>query len=76
MDGFNAFGLPVPNHRKQAAYDYLRTDILLDAELAQHTVSFASEQIERDKPYETMETLQNVVDLCGAYRVLAILCTN
>jgi hypothetical protein len=74
-DGFNAFGKPVPQFRRQAAYDTCRQIGVEDAEICWSLANGMAEQIERDKPHAAMELGCKHLDLTGTYRVMAVLCT-
>jgi hypothetical protein len=74
--GFAAMGLPVPFSRRQRAYDWLVHDIGLTSECAFALVDILSYQLEKDKPFEAMESARRSLDLTGAYRLLATLITD
>lgn len=74
-DGFAAFGKPVPQHRRQAAYDDIRRMGVENAEAAWTVVGQMAENVQRDRPYDAIAAAMKVVDLTGAYRLLAVLCT-
>ena len=74
-DGFDAIGKPVPEKRRDAAYQWLRS-INVEREKAWSTVEMMAEHIQRDHPHEAMEAARKAVDLTGAYRLLALLLTG
>lgn len=74
-DGMDAFGKPVPYYRRKAAEDHCKDMGLTDANKIMGMVQRACDAIERDKPYEAMEAITAYLDLTGAYRLLAVLCT-
>lgn len=75
MDGFNAFGKPVSQLRRDAGYKLLQS-FGLSSESAWSCTESASRHIEKDRPHEAVERLLLDVDLTGAYRLLAVLCTD
>lgn len=74
--GFNAFGHAVPTERQVAALDTAVEDIGVDALLADPVIRDAARYIELDQPDNALLVLRNIVDLTGAYRLLAVLCTG
>jgi hypothetical protein len=72
--GFDAMGVPVPEYRRDAAYQWLRS-IGVEREKSWHTAESMAEYIQRDKPHEAMGKAREAVDLTGAYRLLSILLT-
>ena len=70
--GFAAMGKPIPNDRKQRAYDAAKSIGVKDC---WGLVAGMSEHLERDKPYEAMESAKKHIDLTGAYRIMATLLT-
>ncbi len=75
-DGFNAFGKPVPLSRKTSALKHLRAMGVTDSEETWECIGKMSAAIERDQPYEAMQVGMKHVDLTGAYRLMAVLCTD
>ena len=75
-DGFNAFGHKVPTERQVAALDTAVEAIGVDQMLADPVIREAAVWVDRDQPDKAMIVLRNVVDLTGAYRLLAVLCTE
>lgn len=73
--GFNAFGKLVPNNRKQIAYEFCK-GFGLDNQQAWVVVHNVALLVEKDKPYEELNSGMNYLDLTGAYRLLAVLCTE
>lgn len=74
-DGFDAMGRPVPEKRRDNAYQWLRS-IGVGREKAWDTVETMAGHIERDHPHEALEAARKVVDITGAYRLLALLLTG
>lgn len=74
-DGFDAMGKIVPQARRQAAYEHCKDMGLTNNELAWSCVGEMADKIERDEPYAAMESGMKYLDLCGTYRVMAVLCT-
>lgn len=74
-DGFDAMGSPVPEKRRDNAYQWLRS-IEIGREKAWDTVETMAGHIERDHPHEAMESARKAVDLIGAYRLMALLLTG
>lgn len=72
--GFNAMGKPVPLHRRTAALEHCK-QMSLGIEEAWAVVGGMSEQLERDQPYEAQAIGMKYLDLCGTYRVMAVLLT-
>lgn len=72
--GFEAMGKPIPNNRRQEAYDWLRT-LGIEIEAATLAVGSVATALERDKPYEAMAEGMKFLDLTGTYRLFAILLT-
>jgi hypothetical protein len=75
-DGMNAFGRPVPYYRQQAAMEHCKQMGMTDTEKITGLVGRAAEAVARDKPYEAMEAIMAYLDITGAYRILAVLCTH
>lgn len=74
-DGMNAFGKPVPMFRKIAAEQHCRDMGMDDTAKITGMISRVSEFIARDDPHRALEALMAYVDLTGAYRLLAVMCT-
>lgn len=72
----NAFGKPVPTERQVAALDCAVESIGVDALLADPIIRDAARYVELDQPDNALTVLRNIVDLTGAYRLLAVLCTE
>jgi len=79
---FDAFGLPVPSHRKQAAYKWLKDEIGFSTKLSQSIIGKAAHFVEKDETVHIIgdvtsldEDLRNL-DLTGRYRLLSMLVTN
>jgi hypothetical protein len=72
---FDAMGHPVPDFRRDNAYQWLRS-IGIERGDAWGCVEAMSIDIERDHPHEAMERAHKTVDPTGAYRLLAILVTG
>lgn len=72
----NAFGKPVPTERQVAALDCAVEVIGVSQMLADPVIREAAMWIERDRPYKAKLILENITDPTGAYRLLAVLCTE
>lgn len=68
-------GKPIPVSRKEVAYELLK-EWDLTPTTATSVIGKMSEMLERDKPYEAMGACKDVVDLTGAYRLMAVLLTD
>jgi hypothetical protein len=73
--GFNAMGKPIPESRKQAAYDYAKAMGVESFEERAALVSSMADRLERDKPFEAQQEALKYVDITGAYRLMAVLLT-
>lgn len=71
--GFNAMGKPIPEHRKQAAYDCAKAIGVESADDRMALVGTMANYLERDRPYEAQQAALKHVDLTGAYRLMAVL---
>lgn len=74
--GTDAMGRPIPENRKQAAYNLCRKDFGLDAGAAFELTGSMADKLSRDKPYEAMAAAQAHLDLTGVYRLMATLLTE
>ena len=83
MDGYEAFGRPVPPERLTEAYRHAK-DMGLGTEDAFTVVGWMADAIERDDPFralkdssESFSANKRIVplDLTGRYRLMAVLCT-
>lgn len=84
-DGFEAMGQPVPNFRRAVAYRHVQQMAPeWSNDKVMHIVDSVANALERDEPYEardlamghkpgTERTLDNGLDLTGAYRLFAVL---
>lgn len=72
----NAFGQPVPLIRAVNTLDVAVETMGCDPLLADPTITWACKYIEQDEPGKALTVLQNIVDITGAYRLLATLCTG
>lgn len=72
----NAFGKPVPTVRQVSALDTAVEVFGADEILADPVIQRAARFIEADEPEHALITLHNIADLTGAYRLLAVLCTE
>lgn len=72
----HAFGKPVPTGRQVAALDCAVEDIGVSALLADPVIREAAAWIARDEPGKALIVLRNITDLTGAYRLLAVMCTD
>lgn len=70
--GFAAMGKPVPFYRQQVGYEHCKA-MGLDSESAFSAVRVMSEQLQRDKPAEAMESALKYLDVTGVYRLMAVL---
>lgn len=76
-DGFDAMGKSVPPARRTAALRALRQMIPdITTQHATLTVDRVASALERDQPYEAQRYAMEVVDLTGAYRLMAHLLTG
>lgn len=73
---FNAFGKPVPLDRRSRALMTIREMGVNGTERAWECIGLMSSSIERDDPYKALEAARRFVDLTGAYRLMAVLCTD
>jgi hypothetical protein len=73
---FNAFGRPVPTSRQVAALDCAVEVLGVDAMLADPVIRVAARYVERDEIDKALLSLQNIVDRTGAFRLLAVMCTD
>lgn len=74
LSGFDAMGLEVPTHRKEAGYSACK-EMGLDSARSYECVSGMCEAIQRDNPYHAMEVGMRHLDLTGTYRLMAVLLT-
>lgn len=74
-EGMDAVGKPIPDFRRDAAYEHCKAMGLGSAD-AMACVSETSEQLERDKPHEARGRAMKYVDLIGSYRIFAVLLTG
>jgi len=75
-DGFSAFGKPVPVERQVAALDAAVEVIGVDQMLADPVIQVAARYVALDQPDKALTVLRNIVDLTGAYRLLAVMCAE
>ena len=73
--GFAAMGKPVPQYRRQAAYEHLRQMGVEDPEKRWDCVTQMANKLERDEPMLAMEVGYRYVDVTGVYRLMAVLLT-
>jgi len=71
-DGMNNMGKPIPDFRRENAYQDCKAMGLGSAD-AMAAVSETAEQLERDKPYEAQGRAMKYLDLTGMYRLFAVL---
>jgi hypothetical protein len=71
-----AFGRPVPTVRQVAALDTAVEVIGIDQMLADPVIRDAARYIEKDQPDKALSVLRNITDMTGAYRLLAVMCTE
>jgi hypothetical protein len=74
--GFNAFGKPVPIERQVSALDCAVEDIGVHPMEADTVIREAALRVSRDDIEGALRVLRCVVDLTGAYRLLAVMCTD
>jgi hypothetical protein len=74
--GFDAFGKPVPIERQVAALDCAVEVMGVDAVLADPIIAQAAQRIAADEPLYALTVLMNIVDLTGAYRLIAVMCCD
>ena len=72
MGFFNVMGKPIPPAARQAAYEACKA-MGLDQARSWEAVNTTAEQLERDKPYEALGAATKLLDLTGAYRLMATL---
>lgn len=72
MSPFNQMGKPIPATARSEGYSHCK-DMGLNSARAMECVNGVSEQLQRDKPYEAMETGMKFLDLTGTYRLFAVL---
>lgn len=75
MTAFNAMGKPIPESRRQRAYEHCQAMGLSKARAIECTNGMA-EQLERDQPYEAQAAGMRHLDLTGTYRIIAVLLTD
>lgn len=75
-DGDNAFGYPVSTERQVAALDCAIEQMGCGRYLADSVIREAAEYVAADRADAALRTLMVAVDLTGAYRLLAMLCTG
>jgi hypothetical protein len=73
--GMNAFGRPVPLARQCEALDVAVEVIGVDPLFADPIIREAARCLERDRADQALLILRNIVDLTGAYRLVAVMCT-
>ena len=73
--GLSALGSRVPAKRASAAYKWLRS-LGLSQEQAWGLSQSAADKIARDAPHGVFVHCEGLIDLTGAYRLMAILCTD
>lgn len=75
--GFAAMGEQVPLDRKIQALDHLREmNPNLDSSREVLVIDRVSNAIEKDRPYEAVTEARKELDVTGAYRLLAAICTG
>lgn len=74
-DGFNAFGYPVSTERQVGALDCAIEDMGVTPFLADSIITEAAGYIEADRVDLAVQVLMVAVDLTGAYRLIAVMCT-
>ena len=74
--GLDALGHRVPASRTSAAYRWLRSSIGLSRQDAFSLSQSAAHKVAKDDPHGVFVSCDGLIDLTGAYRLLAILCTE
>jgi hypothetical protein len=74
--GFDAMGKPVPQARRQAAYEQCKLMGIKSSVDAWTCVGTMANALERDEPYNAMKAGMVYLDLTGTYRLMAYLCTG
>lgn len=75
-NGDNAFGDPVSTERQVAALDCAIEQMGCGRYLADSVIREAAGYVAADRADAALRTLMVAVDLTGAYRLLAMLCTG
>lgn len=74
--GFDAMGHPIPLERSSAALQQVREMVPdIGTEEAFTLIGRVSKELERDEPFEAIRVAREVLDLTGAYRLIAVLLT-
>lgn len=74
-EGFGAMGRPIPNTRRDRAYQWAKS-VGVDRVKAFSMVEAVANHLERDHPHEGMRRACEDVDLTGAYMLFAFLLTG
>lgn len=74
LDGFNNMGKPIPPAQRERGYEACKA-MGLDSARAWECVNTTAAQLERDKPHEAQGAAMRLLDLTGAYRLMATLLT-
>lgn len=69
---YDAIGKPISSTAKQAGYSECKA-MGLDTARAYECVSAVVEQLQRDQMYEAQDVGMRYLDLCGTYRLIAVL---
>jgi hypothetical protein len=72
---FNNMGKPIPEARKQAAYDCAKAMGIESADERMGLVGTVANYLERDQPYEAQQAALKRLDVTGMYRLIAVLLT-
>ena len=77
LDGMAAMGHVIPPHRKANALDHVREMVPgISTADATALIDAVSEHLRKDRPYEAQARAMEVLDLTGAYRLMAALLTG
>lgn len=72
LSPFNGMGKPLREKARAVAYEHCKAMGLNSAQ-AWECVGSVAEQLERDNPYEAQAAGMKFLDLCGTYRLFAVL---
>lgn len=74
-EGMDAMGKPIPNFRKQNAYQQAK-EMGLNTEMAWRVVNAVADKLERDDPFGAQEQGMKFLDITGVYRLMSYLLTG
>jgi hypothetical protein len=73
-DPMNALGQPIPSEGRERAYQFLRTEVNMQAGGAWELVGTVARHLEDDQPFQAERAaLESLVDVTGYYRLAATL---